>query len=104
MHPTADTLPLIFGYLLGRRVMPGVRLLQFLNPCRRLASVDGARLFLNQALAFHLRAALRVTLHGASREARGSDYRGWRQVRGVSVTHPNKPMHPTPVGRASHAR
>jgi len=24
MHPTADTTALIFGYLLGRRVMPGV--------------------------------------------------------------------------------
>ena len=27
MHPTADTLPFIFGYLVGRRVMPGVSLL-----------------------------------------------------------------------------
>jgi hypothetical protein len=27
MHPTADTLLLIFGNLLGRRVMPGVMLL-----------------------------------------------------------------------------
>jgi hypothetical protein len=25
MHPTADTLPLIFGNHAGRRVMPGVR-------------------------------------------------------------------------------
>jgi hypothetical protein len=25
MHPTADTLLVIFSYLLGRRVMPGVR-------------------------------------------------------------------------------
>ena len=28
MHPTADTLPVIFGYLSGRRVMPGVRRLR----------------------------------------------------------------------------
>jgi hypothetical protein len=27
MHPTADTTLLIFGNLVGRRVMPGVRLL-----------------------------------------------------------------------------
>ena len=27
MHPTADTLLVIFGNLLGRRVMPGVRFL-----------------------------------------------------------------------------
>jgi hypothetical protein len=26
MHPTADTKAFIFGHLLGRRVMPGVRL------------------------------------------------------------------------------
>jgi hypothetical protein len=25
MHPTVDTLLVIFSYLLGRRVMPGVR-------------------------------------------------------------------------------
>ncbi len=28
MHPTADTTAFIFGNLSGRRVMPGVRLLQ----------------------------------------------------------------------------
>jgi hypothetical protein len=26
MHPTADTPNLIYGYRMGRRVMPGVRL------------------------------------------------------------------------------
>jgi hypothetical protein len=26
---------------------------------------------------------------------RGFEYRGWRQLGYVSVTHPNKPMHPT---------
>jgi hypothetical protein len=29
MHPTADTTILIFGYLMGRRVMPGVRFLLY---------------------------------------------------------------------------
>ena len=75
--------------------MPGVRLLGFLNPRRRLVVGNGARLSLTQALAFDQWAALRIILHGASREVRGFEYRGWRQVRAVSTTHPNKPMHPT---------
>jgi len=32
MHPTADTHPLIIYKGLGRRVMPGVRLLKRYNP------------------------------------------------------------------------
>ena len=75
----------------------------FLNLRRKLEAINGARLFLNRALCFHTRAALRVILHGASREARGSEYGRLREVRGVSMAHPNKPMHPTPVKRASHA-
>jgi hypothetical protein len=34
-------------------------------------------------------------MRGASREVRGFEYRAWREVWGVSITHPNKPMHPT---------
>ena len=37
----------------------------------------------------------RITLNGASREARRFEYRAWRQVRGVSLAHPNNGMHPT---------
>ena len=44
---------------------------------------------------FHPVAALRIILQRASREARGFVYGGSREVRIVSITHPNKPMHPT---------
>jgi hypothetical protein len=95
MHPTADTADFMYLNRSGRRVMPGVRLLGFLKSkteacgwrrrgspsTRRAISVAGA--------------ALRITRHGASREVRRSEGRGPRQVRHVSIAHPNKPMHPT---------
>src|SRR5215208_6509993 len=40
-------------------------------------------------------AALRINLHGARREVRAPRMAGARDVRGISVAHPNKPMHPT---------
>jgi hypothetical protein len=47
------------------RVMRGVRLLVLLNPRRKLASINGARLFANPTPAFHPGAALRDILHGS---------------------------------------
>ena len=56
---------------------------------------NGARLFLNQALACHRWAALCILFRGASREVRGSELGGVAEMRIVSIAHPNKPMHPT---------
>jgi hypothetical protein len=55
--------------------MRGVRVLGFLNPKRRLAVSNGARLFPNQALTFEQWAALRIILQRAKREGHGSEYR-----------------------------
>ena len=75
--------------------MRGVRLLLIFKPRRRLAVSDGARIILGATPGSQRRPRFRITARGAWREAHGFEYRGWREVRAVSTTHPNKPMHPT---------
>jgi hypothetical protein len=59
----------------------------------RLATARGSFTFRRSSLT--RRAALRLLCSGAWREMRVSEYHRSREVRAVSGTHPNKPMHPT---------
>ena len=95
MHPTADTRAVINLGGVARRVMPAFGRSDSSNSRRRLAGGHGARLTSNTAPDCCRRAALRIIISVAWREVRGSGYRGWREVRAVSMTRPNKPMHPT---------
>src|SRR5829696_8149584 len=75
--------------------MPGVRLLGLI---KSLAETRGRqwRAALSQAgIPLSPGAALRIIRHGARREVRAPRMAGARDVRGLSVAHPNKPMHPT---------
>jgi len=95
MHATRDTNLVIERNLAGGRVMRGVRLLGLI---KSLAETRGRqwRAALSQAgIPLSPGAALRINLHGARREVRAPRMAGARDVRGISVAHPNKPMHPT---------
>ena len=96
MNATRDTNHVIERDLAGGRVMRGVRVLGLIKPMtetcgrQRRAALSQSGGPLSPAGA-----ALRIIISGAWREARGSEYRGWREACAVSATHPNKPMHPT---------
>src|SRR5215218_9733814 len=96
MHPTADTLPVIYSQGLGAAGDAGrsaARVSKTHDGGLRLATARGS--FTTRRPSFVRSAALRVIISGAWREARRSEYRGSRQVRVVSITHPNNGLHPT---------
>jgi hypothetical protein len=87
-----------------RRVMPGVRPLRFLKTLTETCRCQRRAALYPQAPASRTGAALRITIGGAWREGRGSEFRRPRPARIVSAAHPNNGMHPTPPKRASHGR
>lgn len=97
MHPTADTLLVIFGNVLGRRVMPGVRLLvRYKNSANRMRGRGGWRKILIQVLPAMLDGLSSGQAGGARQEAGCmSPFTGRAAWRALKVTQSNKRMHAT---------